>query len=170
MFCMAEKIKFKPKNFTIILPKILQIINSLVPDADYEIEIKKVRNKRSLNANNYYWQLIEKLSKAMNKSKDEMHEIMLQRYGTFLTFETGELFGLSTEVENDPLKTGIHTRFRGTSELNGKTFYHYYVIKGSRYYNSKEMSQLINGLVEECKEQDIETLTPEQLALLEYER
>lgn len=39
----------------------------------------------------------------------------------------------------------------------------YLMLRGSHTYDTKEMSVLINGLVEECKEQGIETLTPDEL-------
>ena len=108
------------------------------------------------------------MSKVLTLSKEAVHESMLQSYGTLLKDED-ELVGFSTEKPCDPVKTEIHCKLRGTSDLNGKTFYHYYMIKGSRFYDSKEMSQLINGTVEEAKQLDIETMTPEELARLRYE-
>lgn len=45
------------------------------------------------------------------------------------------------------------------------------MLAGSSTYDTKEMSELINGLVTECKEQGIETLPPDELArmMAEYE-
>lgn len=37
---------------------------------------------------------------------------------------------------------------------------------GSSTYDTKEMSTLIDGIVSECRELDIETETPEKLALM----
>ena len=37
---------------------------------------------------------------------------------------------------------------------------------GSSTYNTKQMSKLINMVVDECKEQGIETMTPEELKSL----
>ena len=37
------------------------------------------------------------------------------------------------------------------------------MLRGSSDYDTKEMSVLINGLVEECKEQGIETIPPDEL-------
>jgi hypothetical protein len=34
---------------------------------------------------------------------------------------------------------------------------------GSSTYNTKQMSRLIDAIVEDCKEMDIETLTPREL-------
>ena len=35
---------------------------------------------------------------------------------------------------------------------------------GSSVYNSKQMSALIDSIVEDCKEQGIETMTPDEIA------
>ena len=57
-----------------------------------------------------------------------------------------------------------------TSEVkvgsDGSPYRTYILMRGSHQYNSKEMSVLIDGLVSECKEHNIETLTPEELARL----
>ena len=159
-------IRFK-KGFGAIA-KITSVIESLIDDKEYVCEIKRYREKRSLSANGYYWQLAEKISQALNISKDEVHEIMLQRYGTLLTDDNGDAIKMSTTSSVDPVKNGIHCRFLGESELNGETFYHYVLVKGSRYYDSKEFSLLVDGAVQEAKELGIETMTPEELSRLEY--
>ena len=56
-----------------------------------------------------------------------------------------------------------HYKEAGTSVLGDKEFKHYVVYKGSSEYDTKEMSVLIDGIVEECKQLNIETLTPQQL-------
>lgn len=64
---------------------------------------------------------------------------------------------------------------RPTTEIkagkDGETYRTYILLAGSSTYDTKEMSELINGLVSECKEQGIETLPPEELArmMAEYE-
>lgn len=37
------------------------------------------------------------------------------------------------------------------------------MLRGSSTYDTAEMSTLINGLVEECKDLGIETMTPQEL-------
>ena len=39
----------------------------------------------------------------------------------------------------------------------------YVMYRGSHDYDTREMSELINGLVSECKEVGIETITPAEL-------
>ena len=49
-------------------------------DADLDIEIKKHRDRRSLNANSYYWVLITKAAKQLRISNNRAHNIMLTPY------------------------------------------------------------------------------------------
>lgn len=39
----------------------------------------------------------------------------------------------------------------------------YMMLRGSHEYDTREMSQLIDGLISECREVGIETLTPGEL-------
>ena len=52
----------------------------------------------------------------------------------------------------------------GDSKLEGYTNIMEY--KGSSSYDTAQMARLIDLVVFECKEQDIETMTPEQLSKL----
>ncbi len=151
---------------TLMVPPAVRNIYDRYKEKDLRLKLCLWREKRSLNANDFYWLLLERLSKAMETSKDELHELMLQRYGTFFQDNDGNIVTISSEVEIDPIASGVHCRFRGTSELNGKVFYHYYLIKGSRYYDSKEFSQLLNGAISEANEQGVETLSERELSLL----
>ena len=64
-----------------------------------------------------------------------------------------------------PLKKMYH--IKPTSEVketqSGRRFRTYVMLRGSSTYDTAEMSALINGLVEECKDLGIETMTPQEL-------
>jgi hypothetical protein len=57
----------------------------------------------------------------------------------------------------------------GEVTVNGKTGMQLQCFFGSSTYNTKEMSVLIDGVVSECKELGIETMTPDELAGLKNE-
>lgn len=57
---------------------------------------------------------------------------------------------------------------QNTYKNNGKMFKSYLIYKGSRKMNKKEFSILLDGLISECKECDIQTLTPEEVEKLRY--
>ena len=138
-----------------------KIITYLLEQAkDKKFELKEYKEKRSLNANNYYWQLVTELGNVLRMDKEDLHFLLLQKYGQ------SEMISVVAEVDmKDYLKYYTEA---GESDLNGKTFKHYKVYKGSSEMDKKEMSILINGLVEECKIQGIETKTPVEInSLLE---
>ena len=57
----------------------------------------------------------------------------------------------------------VHSSCVKIAEENGKEVYFYRLYRGSHTYNTAEMSMLINGTVEECKAQGIETETPDKI-------
>lgn len=57
----------------------------------------------------------------------------------------------------------------GEVTVNGKTGVQLQCYFGSSTYDAKEMSVLIDGVVSECKEMGIETMTPDEIARLKSE-
>ena len=129
------------------------------------IEIKKYRVKRSLSANAYCWVLIEKIAEKMNKSKEEVYIEMLKDYGTIAVDSEGKKLIFSVKASIDISKYFKYYKEMGLSKDGN--FKHYYVIKGSSEYDSKEMNRFIDGIIQECKSLGIETMTPEEIARLE---
>ncbi len=136
-----------------------ELIKRLVelPD-EKKYEIKEYKEKRSLNANNYYWELVTKLGNVLRMDKEYLHFLLLQKYGQ------SEMISVVSDV-NIQAYLKYYTE-AGKSVLNGKTFKHYKVYKGSSEMDKREMSILINGLVDECQTQGIETKTPEEIKSL----
>lgn len=125
---------------------------------DKKYEVKEYKEKRSLNANNYYWELVTELGNVLRMDKEDLHFLLLQKYGQ------SEMISAIAEINmKDYLK---YCTEAGESVLNGKTFKHYKIYKGSSEMDSKEMSILIHGLVDECQAQGIETRTPEEIKSL----
>lgn len=127
-------------------------------DDDKTFELIEHKEKRSRNANSYAWALIGKMADSLRTSKDEVYLTMLKRYGQ------SEIVSVLSKVD----VTGYFKYFEvaGETELNGKSFTHYKVFKGSSEYDTKEMSILIDGIVSEAKSMGIETLTPIELQRL----
>jgi hypothetical protein len=127
------------------------------------VEIKQYRQKRSLDANAYLWVLLQKIAEAVNSSKDEVYLQMLERYGVFTHI-------VVKPHMVDKVKQEWRTvRELGEVTVNGKTGMQLQCFFGSSTYNTKEMSVLIDGVVSECKELGIETMTPDELAGLKNE-
>lgn len=168
---MIRKI-FKGNKSNAVIAELLLL--QLDGNKTYDLEIKEHKKKRSLNANDYSWVLTDKLSDVMvvrglKLSKEEMHAEMIFRYGQVELDDNGDQVICSTSQGAKLSEFYPYAKEIGTSELNGKIFTHYRIYRGSRTYNTQEMSIFISGIVEECKEQGIETATPAELALLKEE-
>ena len=137
----------------------IQIIQWLYnQDKDKRFDIKEHKEKRSLNANNYAWKLITEIANVLRKPKEEVYLEMLKSYGQC------EMISIVSSID----VKGYFKYYEeaGRSFLNGKEFTHYKIYKGSSEFNTKEMSILIDGIVQEAKQLGIETMTPSQLAEL----
>ena len=127
------------------------------------LKLTQYKPKRSLNANAYLWVLMDKLAAVLNSTADEVYEEMLQKYGTLATDEDGSPCVLTVKAKVDMGKIEGHFKYY-TESKDGK-WKSYFVILGSSHYDTAEMSRLLDGVIEECKELGIETIPPD-----EYER
>lgn len=131
------------------------------------IEIDKYRDKRSNEANKYMWALCGKLADALSgekvlHTKEEIYRKAIKESGVWQ----------DDEVEPDKVKwrcvawemlgTGwFAERVDFTADGEREIIRFYY---GSSQYNTKQMSRLIDNIVQECQAQGIETKTPNQIA------
>lgn len=122
------------------------------------IKIDKYREKRSLNANNYAWKLLTEIGNVLRISKEDAYFKMLKEYGQ------SELISVKANI---PITEYVkYCEEAGESTLNGTLFKHYRVYKGSSDFDKREMAIFIDGIVQEAKELDIDTRTPEEIAQL----
>ena len=133
--------------------------------APVRLKATQWRERRSLDANAYYWLLVGKIAEALGASATEVHNTALSDYGQLET-ENGQLITVMLREDIDYRKLS-ELHLRPTSQVvensKGTMFRCYYVVRGSHTYDSKEMSHLINGIVSEAKALDIETLPPDEL-------
>ena len=128
------------------------------------VEIKPQRPKRSLDANAYAWVLLDKLAAKLGRTKAEIYREAIRSIG-----------GVSEtvcvrDVAVDKLIEGWQHNGLGwfadtmPSKIKGCTNVVLYY--GSSTYDTKQMSALIDAIVQDCKAVGVETLTPEQIAAL----
>lgn len=133
-------------------------------DGDVKVEVKRWHDRRSLTANAYCWTMIDKLAEVLNMSKTDVYRQMILNVG-----------GVSTTVcvkdaAVDALESTWRERGIGwmvdkqESKLPGCTNLTLYY--GSSVYDTKQMGQLIDRIIEECKQFGIETMPPAELAAL----
>lgn len=134
---------------------ITYLVGQLEINKDKEFEIKEYKPKRSRNSNNYAWLLITKIADALRLDKEEVYLDMLKHYGQ------SEMVSVLSEID----VKGYFKYYEkvGETVLNGKEFSHYKIFKGSSEYDSKQMSIFLDGIVQEAKQLDIDTITPAEL-------
>ncbi len=146
-------------------------LSSLIPtlkdDKKYVIEVKQFKNKRSLDANAYCWVLIGKLAEKTGIKKSDIYRNAIREIGgnseTVCVQDKAvdklvkgwECHGLGWQTETSK------------SKLDGCTNVTLYY--GSSIYDTKQMSQLIDSIVQDCKAVGIETMTPQELQRLKDE-
>ena len=132
----------------------------------YAAELSEVKNRRSLDANAYCWVLIGALSEALGRPRDEIYRHYVREIGvnTVVCVKSDA----ADEMQEAWCKHGIGwVTDAFQSKLSGCTNVVLYY--GSSCYDTKQMSRLIDLIVEDCKEQGIETATPAELTLLKEE-
>lgn len=137
---------------------------------DVRVEIKRWRERRSLNANAYFHVLVGKIAENQGLGNDEVKKKFVVEYGTLATDGDGEavVFKLPDTVNVD--KFYPYTEHFDTRTEGGKTFHYYLVYQRSSELNTKEMARLIDGVVYEAQNLGIETLPPAELARLKSQR
>lgn len=144
--------------------KAMAIVRKLKPKA-YDLTVKEHRKKRSLDANAYAWVLIGKLADTMRMPPTDVYKNAIQNIGGNYEVipirdeavekfkEVWEKQGLGWPcVDMGPSKIPSYRNLRA-----------YY---GSSTYDTRQMSLLIDALIQDCKALDIETLSEEKLSAM----
>lgn len=133
-------------------------INDVASCEKLSIKAEKYREKRSLDANAYCWVLLQKLAEASKSDKWTIYLQCLQRYSRAFTHV------IVKESAVDRMKELYRTCVDlGEVTVNGQTGHQLQVYYGSSTFNSKEMSVFLDGIISECKELGIETMTPAEV-------
>lgn len=125
----------------------------LESEADlFEVNIYK--SKRNKKQNDRYWTLLNKLAKKVKIGVGKLHFEMLKNYS--VSYEI--------LVPHETLLRGIEYYEKKSSIIkNGKKFNVYHVYTPSHELKTDEFAILLDGLVQECEQQEIDTRSPEQI-------
>ena len=133
------------------------------------VNIVQYRAKRSLNANRYFHELVGKIADVTGQSNIYVKNKMISEYGAF-EHVNGHIVTLPLDDDINAYDVAfIHLQPTAETHMNsaGKVFRVNLVMRGSHTYNTKEMSRLIVGTVEEAKALGIETKSPEEIREME---
>ena len=116
--------------------------------------------KRSRNANSYAWLLITKLSEELAYPKEEIYRRAIRDIGgktTIMTLRTNALQDFTRAFINGHLGRNVEILQSDADKTDILITY------GSSDFDTKQMSQLIESLVQDCKACGIETKPQEYI-------
>ena len=133
-------------------------------DKPHRVTLKLWRERRSLDANAYFWVLVGKLAERLGIPAAEIYRRYIPEIGG------------NSETVCIPAKGA--DRLREGWERNGKGWVteimpsklpgcvNVILYYGSSTYDTAQMSRLISLAVQDCREQGVETMTPQELAAM----
>lgn len=129
-----------------------------------EYELKRTYKKRSHNANSYCWELCTRIGEAVGISKEEVYRRSIRDVGSYtpmpIKAEGVERFSEIWRHRG----VGWFVDVIDDSKLDGyKLIFAYH---GSSTYDTKEMSRLIDNLIQDAKAVGVEVISESERALL----
>ena len=129
---------------------------------DVAVDVKKWRNRRSMDANAYAWVLIDRLSEALNRDKLEVYREAIRGIGG-----VSDVVMVSDRAVTQLVQGWAHNGagwFAETmpSRQPGVTTVVLYY--GSSVYDTKQMSALIDHLAQDCRVVGIDPTPPYVIA------
>lgn len=123
-------------------------LSEKLPDdySDYEALIQKKSKKRGLDANALSWVLIDRIASSMHIPRNEVYDIMLERYGvaTYMVVKPNEADRILELLE--------HGRKLGEVTINNQKGVQLQVFIGSSHYNRSEFATYLQGIISECEQ------------------
>lgn len=136
-------------------------------DHDVRVKITRYRKRRSLDANAYAWVLIDKIAQAMLVDKSTIYRSAIKDIGG-----VSDLVAVADSAV-DKFRANWEKQGLGwqTDVFDSKDGYKRVIVYyGSSTYDTKQMSQLIDNLVQDAQVLGIETLPPAELARLKSQK
>lgn len=132
-----------------IIPELLK----LDMDKVFICEVKEPKSKRSLEQNKMLWQLIHTIAKKTQQDDMEVYCACLERADAL-----SDYIITAYDMEDELRKCFRGVRFVRTQEVNGKECNIYKVYIGSSKMNTKEMTELLDIVLQLCTELGIPTV------------
>lgn len=124
----------------------LEVINWIyTQDKDKLFEVKLRKNQRSLQQNKMLWELIHKIAQEQGCDDMEVYCNLLEA-----TDAKSDYVITSSEMEDSLRKSFRGVKFIRIQQVNNKDCYVYKVYLGSSKMNTKEMTQLLDKVLDWC--------------------
>lgn len=129
----------------------------------YTLTLKK-KNRRSLDANAYMWVLCGKIADKIRATKEDVYRKAVRECGAWIdgVFSARDVPAVMASWGSNGIGWFCEQHYRaGVESVVSMRLY-----KGSSVYDSREMSRLIDYIVDEAQSLGIETMTPDEIERL----
>lgn len=159
-----KPIIFTQSDHVSVMRRVEYLLSALHPTRKYRLEIKEHRERRSLDANAYFWVLAHKLAAETGLPVADVYRNAIKEIGGVSEHYCGtpDAVHKLCQTWGDKGLGWIAETYE--SKLPGMlnvTLYY-----GSSTYNTAQMGRLIDNVVQDCKALGIETETPQKLAMM----
>lgn len=132
-----------------------KIISWLLNQEENKIfEIKEYKEKRNLDQNAKYYKLLNELALTLKIGVEELHFEMLKNHSVRYQIL------IPKDIELRGIK---YYELKKTIKKDNKLFNIYEVYVPSHELKTDEFAMLLNGLIEECREQNLEVRSPDEI-------
>ena len=152
------------KPMSVDLGKAMAIVRKMKPKV-YDLTVREHKKKRSLDANAYCWVLINKIADALRITPVEIYrQAILNVAGNYEVLPVKEEAAAHFKQVWEAQGLGWPCVDMGKSRIDGyRNLRAYY---GSSTYDTRQMAQLIENLLQDCRALDIEVKSEEEIASL----
>ena len=140
------------------------LVDEMKDNERLSIEVKPFKKRRSLDANAYFWVLCDKLAEKLGRSKVDIYREYVKDIGgnnEVVCVKNNALDRLCQGWQRNGIGWLTDTF---PSKIDGCTNVILYM--GSSEYDGAQMGRLLELCIADCKEQGIQTETPEEIALM----
>lgn len=116
--------------------------------------------KRSADANAYMWVLLDAIAEKLNSSAIDVYKQMVKDYGVFMdcSLEKSKAKSIMTGWSRQGVGWLTEVISESDKVIQARLYF------GSSSYSTKQMSRIIDAVVDAAKELGIDTRTPEEIA------
>lgn len=133
-------------------------------NSDLDLEVKKHREKRSLDQNAYFHVLVNAIARKTHSSDDAVKKSLVLDYGVVMRDDGNKKVAVKIPASVE-FATTIYPYARMYKETteDGRNYKCYLLYKRTSEMETDEFNRLIDGTIEEAKTLGIQTDTPEEI-------
>lgn len=154
----------KQGEVTFLVDDLSQVLSEIETLKDKKIRVlaKEYHKKRTLSMNAYFWVLLTEVAKRLKTDSESIHRRYVRDHAFVWTDEDHKPVAIAM-IDKVDVDTAIPGYWKAYGERRGNLI-QYIRIKGTSEMDTREMSIIIDDLIEEAKSLGIQTATPEEIA------